>query len=241
MSNPHTVVDATSGPMLGLLRPGTGDARALRSMQVVLIEEPGILRDGLCALLQSVGANVVAVASSPREALQALAQFKPQVVILDFAPALKTSPATIRQFKRRWPELRALLLTLRRDSALIESAVAAGADGYLHKNETRAELIAALQRLQAGKRYLRARAAERTAEAAGSAMHDGRDEPVSRLTSREQEVIALIARGFRTREMAKLLSLSAKTIEKHRTNLMRKLGLHSAAAVAAYAIRHGLV
>jgi DNA-binding NarL/FixJ family response regulator len=209
-------------------------------MQVLLIEEPGILRDGLCALLQSVGVTVVAAAASPREALQALNQFKPQVVILDFAPALKTSPATIRQFKRRWPDLRTLVLTLRRDTALIDSAVAAGADGYLHKNETRAELFAALQRLVAGKRYLRTRAPERTAGAQGP-VRDGPDEPVSRLTSREQEVIALVARGYRTREMAKLLSLSAKTVEKHRTNLMRKLGLHSAAAVAAYAIRHGLV
>ena len=201
----------------------------------MLVDEAGILRDGLCALLQSAGVEVVAVASNRRETLQALRQIRPHVVILDLSPTLKTGPETIQQLKRRWPHLRILVLTLRRDAALIESAFAAGADGYLHKNESRAELHTALQRVMAGKRYVRVPAPEHGAE------RDGPEQPAALLTAREQQVIALVARGYRTREMAKLMSLSHKTVEKHRTNLMRKLGLRSAAAVAAYAIRHGLV
>jgi DNA-binding NarL/FixJ family response regulator len=218
------------------------EAVKLAVARVLLIEEPGILRDGVCALLQAGGVELVAVASNRREALQAMRQNRPQVVILDLSPPLKTGPETIQQLKRRWPQLRVVVLTLRRDTALIESALGAGADGYLHKGESRAELQLALQRVMAGKRYVRVPAEDPDL----GDQHKGgeRDAPVqpgALLTAREQEVIAFVARGYRTREMATLMSLSHKTVEKHRTNLMRKLGLRSAAAVAAYAIRRGLV
>src|SRR4029077_16466758 len=119
-----------------------------QSLKILLIDEAGILRDGLCALLQSEkGIEVAAVASSAREAMQALPQLEPQLVIMDFSVILKTEPDTITQLKRRWPQLRVLVLTLRRDEALIEAAFRAGADAYLHKNDSRSELFTAIQRL----------------------------------------------------------------------------------------------
>jgi DNA-binding NarL/FixJ family response regulator len=218
-----------------------GGTQSRLKMQILLIDEAGILRDGLCALLQNEkGIEVIAVAANRREAMQALSAQRPALVIMDFSAAAKIGPETISQLKRRWPRLRVLVLTLRRDPQFIDAARRAGADGYLLKNESRAELFKALQRLSAGKNYLSPSAAE--AMTSTDSENSGHSTAVAQpalLTNREQEVIALIARGYRTREMAQLMSLSSKTVEKHRTNLMRKLGLRSAAAVAAYAITHG--
>src|SRR6202035_1604470 len=114
-------------------------------------------------------------------------------------------------------------------------------DGYVLKTDSRAELFNAVHRIASGKSYISPSALDRmvTAYAKTSDRLPGRTRGSGALTSREQEVITLIAKGYRTREMAELMSLSHKTVEKHRTNLMRKLGLRAAAAVAAYAITHG--
>ena len=200
------------------------------------------MRDGLCALLQSDDAlEVVAATVTRREALETLTTAQPDVAIVDFATDLKSGPEMIAHLKRRWPEVRVLVLTARRDETFIEAALRAGADGYVLKSDSRTELFNAVHRIASGKGYISPSALDRmvTAYAKTSDRLPGRARPAGALTSREQEVITLIAKGYRTREMAQLMSLSHKTVEKHRTNLMRKLGLRSAAAVAAYAITHG--
>src|SRR6266513_2481117 len=194
-----------------------------RKTRVLVADEAGIMRDGLCALLQSDDAlEVVAATVIQRE-------------------DLKSGPETIAHLKHRWPEVRVLVLTVRRDEMFIETALRAGADGYVLKSDSRAELFNAVHRVASGKGYISPSALDRmvTAYAKTSDRLPGRPRTAGALTSREQEVITLIAKGYRTREMAQLMSLSHKTVEKHRTNLMRKLGLRSAAAVAAYAITHG--
>ena len=212
-----------------------------RKTRVLVVDEAGIMRDGLCALLQSDDALEVVAATVIRlDALQALTTAQPDVIVMDFAADLKTGPETIAHLKRRWPEVRVLVLTVRRDETFIEAALRAGADGYVLKTESRAELFNAVHRVASGKSYISPSALDRMVTAyAKTSDRPGRSRGSSALTSREQEVITLIAKGYRTREMAELMSLSHKTVEKHRTNLMRKLGLRSAAAVAAYAITHG--
>jgi len=213
-----------------------------RKTRVLVADEAGIMRDGLCALLQSDDAlEVVAATVIQREALQSLTTSQPDVAIIDFATDVKSGPETIAHLKRRWPEVRVLVLTVRRDEMFIETALRAGADGYVLKSDSRAELFNAVHRVASGKGYISPSALDRmvTAYAKTSDRLPGRPRTAGALTSREQEVITLIAKGYRTREMAQLMSLSHKTVEKHRTNLMRKLGLRSAAAVAAYAITHG--
>jgi DNA-binding NarL/FixJ family response regulator len=209
---------------------------------VLLIDEPGIMRDGLCGLLESDGTiEVVAASANRRDAIEALDTVQPHVAIIDFSTDLKGGPETIAHLKQRWPAVRILVLTVRRDEQFIETALRAGADGYVLKSDSRTELFNAVHRIASGKGYISPSALDRmvTAYAQTSDRLPGRARPPGALTHREQEVIALIAKGYRTREMAQLMSLSHKTVEKHRTNLMRKLGLRSAAAVAAYAITHG--
>jgi two-component system, NarL family, response regulator NreC len=200
------------------------------------------MRDGLCALLESDATiEVIAVSANRRDAVQGLDTVQPHVTIIDFSTDLKGGPEIIAHLKRRWPEVRVLVLTVRRDEQFIETALRAGADGYVLKSDSRVELFNAVHRIASGKGYISPSALDRmvTAYAKTSDRLPGRPKVPGALTHREQEVIRLIAKGYRTREMAQLMSLSHKTVEKHRTNLMRKLGLRSAAAVAAYAITHG--
>jgi two-component system, NarL family, response regulator NreC len=220
----------------------TESAPARRKTRVLVADEAGIMRDGLCALLQSDDAlEVVAATAIHLEALQTLTTAQPDVIVMDFSADLKAGPETIAHLKRRWPDVRVLVLTVRRDETFIETALRAGADGYVLKTDGRAELFNAVHRIASGKGYISPSALDRmvSAYAKTSVRLPGRPRAAGALTSREQEVITLVAKGYRTREMAQLMSLSHKTVEKHRTNVMRKLGLRSAAAVAAYAITHG--
>src|SRR6266436_7415659 len=190
------------------------------------------MRDGLCALLQSDDALEVVAATAIRgDALQTLTTAQPDIIIIDFAADIKSGPETIAQVRRRWPDVRVLVLTVRRDETFIETALRAGADGYVLKTDSRTELFNAVHRIVSGKGYISPSALDRMVTAyAKTSDRPGRRRGSGALTSREQEVITLIAKGYRTREMAELMSLSHKTVEKHRTNLMRKLGLRSAAA-----------
>jgi two-component system response regulator NreC len=240
---PHSVAEEGSSTIAGAPRGAAVDGAPVpRKIQILVVDEPGILRDGLCALLAADSSlEIVAATAGRRDTVQGLADVQPHVVIVDFPTDLRSGPDTIAQLKRRWPEVRILVLTVRRDEQFIEAALRAGAEGYVLKSDSRAELFSAVHRVASGKGYISPSALDRmvTAFTKNSDRIPGRPRPAGALTNREQEVITLIAKGYRTREMAELMSLSHKTVEKHRTNLMRKLGLRSAAAVAAYAITHG--
>jgi DNA-binding NarL/FixJ family response regulator len=215
-----------------------------RKTHILVIDSEGLARDGLCALLECEDTLSVAPAcASVREALRARATDPaPEVVIIDFSLAMKTGPQTLLHLKRRWPHTSLLVLSASREGQTIESARRAGADGYVLRNDRRVELFNAIRTLTQKKHYISTSVLQLPAARPGSeAPHRRRTEGAGMLTSREQEVVALIAEGYRTREMAQLLSLSHKTVERHRTNLMRKLGVRSATGVVAYAITHGYV
>lgn len=217
---------------------------ARTSARILVVDEKGIMRDALIALLNcSKEFEIVGAESSSADALRTATSTHPDLLILDFSPTLNTGPELIAALKARHPGIRVLVLTFRREGYIVDAALRAGADGYLLKNDNCADLFAALRDITAGKNYLSPSIVDPTA---GSSA--GRSRKGSRgfirvagvLTDRERQVMRLIAAGRRTREIARLLSLSHKTIEKHRTSLMRKLGLRNASAVAAYAIAHGI-
>ena len=213
-----------------------------RTTTVMLIDDPGIPRDGLCALLESDSAvEVIAVVAGRREAVRALRDAQPHVVVIDLSVDVLQGRETIVHIKRRWPRVGVLAL-LQPGREHIEAALRAGADGYVLLDEECAELFNAVQRIASGRGYISPATLDRmvTSYRGSTGFTSPRAPAPEVLTGREREVIAMIAKGYRTREMAQLLSLSHKTVEKHRANLMRKLGLRSAAAAAAYAITHGL-
>lgn len=222
---------------------GAPRSRARARIGVLVIDEKGIMRDGLCALLSSAQEfEIVGSESSVADALRREPVSASDVVIGDF-PRLGTGGAeAILNFKQRWPQVSVLVLTFSKDEHTIETFLHAGADGYVLKNDSCNELFTALRSLAAGKGFISPSICDRTVAGHVRAREPPRDGGALtlELTDRERQVMRYIAAGHRTREIAKILSLSHKTIEKHRTSLMRKLGLRNASAVAAYAIAHGL-
>jgi DNA-binding NarL/FixJ family response regulator len=215
-----------------------------RKTHVLVIDAEGISRDGLCALLQlETDLHVDGAFDSARSAVRSRGDLKPAVVLIDLPIAMQTGPESIGHLKRRWPHTRVLVLSTRGEGRIIEAARRAGADGFVMRNDGREELFEAIHELACGRHYISRSVLEpRSRTARSPAPHAARGtDGVAMLTDREQEVVTLIAEGYRTREMAQLLSVSHKTVERHRTNLMRKLGVRSATDVVAYALTHGYV
>jgi two-component system, NarL family, response regulator NreC len=242
-AGPGTIVpESVPGPLVAGPADSTATNVRRRITTVLLIDQPGIPRDGLCALLESDSSlQVIAVVAGRREAVRALRAAQPHVVVMDLSVDLLQGRETIIHIKRRWPRVGVLVL-VQPGREHIETALRAGADGYVLLDEECAELFNAVRRIASGRGYLSPATLDRMVTSYRGSTDPGgpRSAAPEVLTGREREVIAMIAKGYRTREMAQLLCLSHKTVEKHRANLMRKLGLRSAAAAAAYAITHGL-
>jgi DNA-binding NarL/FixJ family response regulator len=218
--------------------------RGRPAIRVAVLDEPGIMRDGLCALLaDSPDFEIVAILTEAAEMAAAVEKNRPDVMIVDFSHSNNVGHEVIAAAKARHPTIRVLVLTFRKDDNVIDSALRAGADGYVLKNDSRNDLFMALRNIAAGRGYISPSICDRVMSGYVRARDPGRTRTAMRgeLTERERQVMRLIAAGHRTREMASLLSLSYKTVEKHRANLMRKLGLRNASAVAAYAIANGFV
>jgi two-component system response regulator NreC len=211
-----------------------------RKLQVLLLDEEGLLRDGLCALInQEESFAIAAVISGSAALLTVSVPTDPDLVVADFgAPAVR-GLETVTAARSRWPDVPILVLTFQRDDAAIESALRTGVDGYLLKTDRRAELLNAMRSVIGRKRYISPSVFDRVVNGFVSQRTQAKHADPDGLSDREREVMKLIAQGFRTREIAEKLAVSHKTVEKHRTNLMRKLGLRTAAAVAAYAISNG--
>ena len=213
---------------------------------VVVVDDHAIMRDGLIAILDAEpDVEVIGTACDGRSAVEAIQQHRPDVAIMDLSMPGTDGIRAIGEIKRRQPETRMVVLTLHHDERHIHAALAAGADAYVIKDGGRTELLAALRSVADGKQYL-------SPAVAGTVMAGylrGRAVPEQAvetpswelLTPREQEVLKLVAEGYKTRQIARYLSLSEKTIEKHRSNMMHKLKLQGVSAVTAYAIENGLL
>jgi len=211
--------------------------------RVLLAEDHTIVRKGLCALLDAEpGIEVIGEAEDGREALVQVEQQRPDIVLMDISmPGLNGLEAT-RQIKKRFPEVKVLILTVHSDEEYIRQILRAGASGYLLKEAAPHELISAIEAIQRGESYLSPSVSKKVVReyvqhATGSAEEDS----CERLTDREREVLQLIAEGNSTRDIAELLHLSVKTAETHRARLMRKLDIHSTAELTQYAIRKGVI
>jgi DNA-binding NarL/FixJ family response regulator len=221
-------VELTSGPMLQ------------RKIQVVLIDVEGLLRDSLCALINmEPELELTAVLPTASTLQTASIVTDPDVLVIDLAAPDTGGLEAVSAARSRWPQLPVVNLTFSHDDRLIETALRSGVLGYILKTDSRTEFLAAIHSAIAGKRYVSSSIFETVVD--GFVSHQGRVIETDGLSDREREVMKLIAQGLRTREIATQLSVNYKTVEKHRGNLMRKLGLRSAASVAAYAIANGYV
>ncbi|MGC9971660.1 MAG: response regulator transcription factor [Bryobacteraceae bacterium] len=212
-------------------------------VRILLADDHAILRSGLRRILESYPGFVVAAeAASGTEAVTLARDERPDVAIVDVGmPGLNGIEATA-QILRRSPSTAVLILSMHSDERYVVRALKAGARGYLLKDSVERELIQAIEAVHAGKTFFSPAVAKvlsgRDAEAPRSHQVEDR---YDLLTEREREIYQLLAEGKCNKEIASLLCLSLHTVETHRTRVMDKLGLHSAAELVLSAVRRGLV
>lgn len=209
--------------------------------RVVLADDHTLVRAGLRKILESMDdLEVVGEAGDGMRLLALVEQLRPDLVLMDITmPVLNGLDATL-QVARQWPQTRVLMLSMYENEEYVNLALGNGAAGYLLKDAAPAELGTAIQTVLAGRVYLSPAVSQ---DLIGSYVHNLRGvrpaEPS--LSPRQREVLQLIAQGHSTKEIARLLNLSAKTVETHRSRLMQQLDIHEVTGLVRYAMRIGLV
>jgi DNA-binding NarL/FixJ family response regulator len=210
-------------------------------ISVLIADDHGVVREGIQRVLAAVDdVKVCAEAADGEEVLDQIERHQPDVVILDITMPRLSGLETLERVRARFPKVKTILLSFRSDPPLIQSAVSLGADGYLLKNAKTEEILASIREGMRGGCYFSPPVAR---EIVDQIREPGRkaDEPFTQLSTREREVLRLIAEGLSAKEIASRLGISAKTVEAHRTSLMRKLGVRKATELVRYAVRHGLI
>ncbi len=210
---------------------------------VLIAEDHTLIREGLRSLLSShPDLEVIGEAADGREAVQQAEKLSPALVLMDLSMPRVGGIEAIREIKKKWPKMKVLALTVNDSEEYVLAALQAGAEGYILKSSTRGELVQAIQGVLAGKRVLSPSISEKVIE---GYLAGKKDEsiitPWDTLTTREREVLKMIGEGNKSKEIADYLCISLHTVEKHRSNLMEKLNLHSVSALVSYAIEKGLV
>jgi len=208
---------------------------------VLVADDHGIVREGLRRLLESEpDLKVVGEASDGREVLEQVEKHHPDAVVLDITMPKLGGLETLERLRSKYPTVKAILLSVHSDPPFIQSAISLGADGYVLKNGRADEIITAVREVMNGGSYFSPVVAKEIVEQLRTP-HKADAEPFSLLSGREREVLHLIADGLSAKEIAVELEISTKTVEAHRTSLMRKLGVRKATELVRYALRHGLI
>jgi DNA-binding NarL/FixJ family response regulator len=215
----------------------------MSTLRILLAEDHAILREGIRSLLASVpDVEVVGEAEDGLKAVAQAKQLQPDLVLVDLSLPLMNGTEVIRQIKLRDPGTRVIVMTVHKSDEHVRAALDAGAEGYVLKDDTYEDMMAAIRSVLAGGTYLSPKICGRVVSGyLGQASPQGTGVPWDTLTDRERELVKLVAEGYKNREIAEYLHISLKTVEKHRANVMRKLDLHSAAGLTAYAFENGLV
>lgn len=215
----------------------------MNKCKILIADDHVILREGLKALLNMESEfEVVGEASNGKEALHLAGKTNPDVILLDLSMPHANGTESITKIKRRTPNTKIIVLTIHKAEEYIRAAFQYGASGYMLKDDNQQELIRAIRNVLAGNTHLSPSICDKVV---GGYLGDPEKSTTAShwevLTLREREVIKLIAEGYRNKDIAEFLSISHKTVEKHRSNLMRKLKLNNASALTTYAIQNGLI
>jgi DNA-binding NarL/FixJ family response regulator len=216
----------------------------MKLITVVLADDHMIVREGFRRLLE-VEADLVVIgeAETGRQAVQLAAKLRPAVVVMDIAMPLLNGLEATRQIRKAVPETKVLILSAHSDDAYVEQAIESGASGFLLKQSPAHVLPRAIRDVQKGKTVFNASIARRLHHRGRKSLDRGGQlkKEVARLSSREVEVLQLIAEGQPNKQAAVELGISIKTVEKHRQNLMSKLNIHDTAGLTRYAIGAGII
>jgi len=211
-------------------------------VRILIADDHTILRAGIRSLLDLVpDFQVVGEVDNGKDAIYQAGQLKPDLLLSDLSMPKTNGTEAIQHIKSRYPDIKVLVLTVHKTEEYVHAALKAGANGYVLKDDTSDELISAIKNIAAGKTYLSPSICNEVVM--GYLADPGKERistSIEQLTSREREVMKLIAEGYRNKDIAQYLSISLKTVEKHRSNMMKKLDLHSASSITSYAIKNGL-
>jgi DNA-binding NarL/FixJ family response regulator len=217
-------------------------------LRILIADDHEVARRGIRAVLEShPGWEVCGEAKDGREAVELASKEKPDLILLDIGMPNLNGLEAARQILAVSPDIAILILTMHDSDQVVREVLRAGARGFLLKSDAGRDLVAAVEALQLQRTFFTTRVSQMVLD--GFLDRDNRPDGTERnqedfddvLTGREREVIQLLAEGKTSKEVAVTLNLSVKTAETHRTNLMRKLGLHSVADLTRYAVRNGIV
>ena len=205
--------------------------------RILLADDHEIVRQGVRLLLQQEGFEVAGEAANGQEAIRLARENCPDIALLDYGMPLLNGIAAAREIAQACPKTKVILLTMHTDDQYVLEALRIGVKGFVVKSQAPGDLVRAIHEVLHGMVYLSPRVSRALVQAylAKSAL------PADPLTAREREVLQLVAEGNTTKEVARLLGISAKTVESHRTRIMKKLDTPNTAGVVRYAIRRGLI
>ena len=211
--------------------------------RVLIVEDHHLLRQGLRAMVAALpDFDVIAEAKDGKEAIRQAVSLQPDLILMDLSLPLMTGIEATSQIKARLPHIRIIALTAFKTEEYVHEALRAGVDGYVMKDVSYEELLAALRSVMAGKKFL---SPDVSGQLVSTFLQRGTTprpiSPWEKLTVRERGILKLIAEGRTNRRAAELLNVSPKTIEKHRGNLMRKLGLCNVGELTLVALERGLI
>lgn len=210
---------------------------AMKNTRIVLADDQLLVRAGIRALLETLPGYVVeAECADGHQAIAEIARCKPDVVLLDIAMPGPSGIEVARMLRQRDPAMRILILSSIDRREIVEQALDAGVDGYLLKDFILDELQQALSAVLSGQAFLSPKISAITRSAASN--DSGREE---RLTARQTEILRLVAYGKTTKEIARELGISPKTVEFHRARLMQRIGVHDVTGLTRFAVQNGLV
>lgn len=220
----------------------------MATITTLLVEDHAILRNGLALLLEkSGGFEIVAEADNGHDAVKLAVKHRPDLILTDISMPGTNGTESIPLIRSRLPDAKIIVLTMHKTEEYVRATLAAGANGYVLKEDSQTELLSAIEKVFAGQTYLSSGICGQVVTGflnGGTPAEQTTDEqPLSwdLLTLREREVLKLVAEGKRNKEIAEYLSISVKTVEKHRAGVMKKLCASNVSELTAFAIRKGLI
>lgn len=210
-------------------------------IKILIVDDHAMFRTGIKSFLQlNSEFDVVGEAETGQEALQKVKELKPDIVIMDIAMPGMDGLSTTRLIKETGTEVKVLLLTQHENREYVIPALKIGASGYILKRAAADELVTAIKHIYSGKSYLDPYVTDVVVQDYRF-KKDGLEDDYDSLTSREKEILIYLTKGCTNREIAQALCISAKTVDFHRTNIMRKLGIKNRIELIKFAMRKGLV
>jgi DNA-binding NarL/FixJ family response regulator len=210
-------------------------------IKLIVVDDHTIVRQGLVSMLEETGeCQVVAQAADGAEALELVLKNKPDVVVTDLSMPRLSGLELVKRVREKLPSAKTLVLTVHEEDEYILPIIRAGASGFLNKDTSVGELMAAIKAIHSGQAYFGPRATRALAEQQ-QRPRDTSLNPYETLTARERETFQLVVEGKTTKEIAQILDIGVKTAENHRARMMEKLGLRNTAEVVRFAARKGLL